>query len=64
MQSDEDIGKVAQAAPVLICKSFSIKIAKSLELFLQSLVKDAVSTATSLGSSRLTVSHLYYSKKK
>ncbi|KAI8062558.1 histone-fold-containing protein [Gongronella butleri] len=50
MQLDEDVGKVAQATPILI--------SKALELFMQSLIDQACGEARQRGAKRLTVSHL------
>ncbi|KAI8089722.1 histone-fold-containing protein [Halteromyces radiatus] len=50
MQLDEDVGKVAQATPILI--------SKALELFMQSLIDQACSEARQRGAKRLTVAHL------
>ncbi|KAI9308268.1 histone-fold-containing protein [Cunninghamella echinulata] len=50
MQLDEDVGKVAQATPILI--------SKALELFMQSLIDQACNQARQRSSKRLTVAHL------
>ncbi|KAI8334683.1 histone-fold-containing protein [Chlamydoabsidia padenii] len=50
MQLDEDVGKVAQATPILI--------SKALELFMQSLIDQACNEARSRSAKRLTVAHL------
>ncbi|KAL4450166.1 hypothetical protein ABPG77_010835 [Micractinium sp. CCAP 211/92] len=50
MQSDEDVGKVAKASPVLI--------AKALDIFLASIVEGAAAIAESRGAKMLTASHL------
>jgi len=50
MQMDEDVGKVAQATPVLI--------SKALELFMQSLIDSACQETRSRSAKRITVSHL------
>ncbi|CAG8464568.1 1871_t:CDS:2 [Ambispora gerdemannii] len=50
MQMDEDVGKVAQATPVLI--------SKALELFMQSLIDQACQETRARSAKRITVSHL------
>ncbi|CEJ04882.1 DR1-associated protein 1 (negative cofactor 2 alpha) [Rhizopus azygosporus] len=50
MQLDEDVGKVAQATPILI--------SKALELFMQSLIDQACQESRSRQAKRLTVAHL------
>ncbi|ODV94307.1 hypothetical protein PACTADRAFT_51165 [Pachysolen tannophilus NRRL Y-2460] len=50
MQSDEDIGKVAQATPVVV--------GRALELFLCSLVEKSCHEARENGSRRITSSHI------
>lgn len=50
MQSDEDVGKVSKASPVLI--------AKALDVFLQSIVEGAAQIATGRGARMLTQSHI------
>ncbi|KAF9976746.1 hypothetical protein BGZ73_007971 [Actinomortierella ambigua] len=50
MQLDEDVGKVAQATPVLI--------SKALELFMQSLIDEACVETRAKNAKRLTVAHL------
>jgi len=50
MQMDEDVGKVAQATPVLI--------SKALELFMQSLIDKACAETRSRNGKRLSVAHL------
>ncbi|KAL1920148.1 uncharacterized protein VTP21DRAFT_1294 [Calcarisporiella thermophila] len=50
MQMDEDVGKVAQATPVLI--------SKALELFMQSLIDEACKEARVRNAKRLSVAHL------
>lgn len=67
MQSDEDVGKVAQATPVLICSCpvhLSRRLpnhhsAKTLELFLQKLVERAVLRTQAKGARVVSVAHLY-----
>ncbi|GAA5899293.1 uncharacterized protein JCM6883_005173 [Sporobolomyces salmoneus] len=46
IQTDEDVGKVAQATPIVV--------SKALELFLASLVEASVKDAESRGSQKLT----------
>lgn len=50
MQTDEDIGKVAQATPTAV--------AKALELFMIALVSKGASNAKDQGSKRVTATHL------
>ena len=50
MQTDEDIGKVAQATPTAV--------AKALELFMIALVSKGAQSATEQGSKRVTATHL------
>ncbi|CAO3688837.1 unnamed protein product [Umbelopsis vinacea] len=50
MQMDEDVGKVAQATPILI--------SKALELFMQSLIDQACVETRSRNAKRLSVAHL------
>ncbi|ORY91828.1 histone-fold-containing protein [Syncephalastrum racemosum] len=50
MQLDEDVGKVAQATPVLI--------SKALELFMQSLIDQACQETRQRHAKRLTAAHL------
>ncbi|KAJ2360754.1 H2A super protein, partial [Coemansia sp. RSA 2607] len=50
MQMDEEVGKMAQATPVLI--------SKSLELFMQSIVEDVVKQARVCNARKVTVTHL------
>ena len=50
MQSDEDVGKVAAAVPVLI--------SKSLELFAEKLLRSANDVIERRGARTLTPSHL------
>lgn len=50
MQSDEDIGKVAQATPVVV--------AKALELFMVSLIEESCSQARSRNAKRVSPAHL------
>lgn len=50
MQSDEDIGKVAQATPIVV--------AKALELFMTSLIQESCNQARSRNAKRITPAHL------
>ncbi|KAF7731847.1 hypothetical protein EC973_007678 [Apophysomyces ossiformis] len=50
MQLDEDVGKVAQATPILI--------SKALELFMQSLIDQACQETRVRNAKRLSVAHL------
>ena len=50
MQSDEDVGKVAAAVPVII--------SKSLELFVETFLKNANALIVRRGARTLTPSHL------
>jgi len=73
MQADEDVGKVAQVTPVVVCKShpapithtqhhssltFYRAIAKALELFMISLVTKSAQEAKTRGSTRVGAAHL------
>ncbi|KAI9013979.1 histone-fold-containing protein [Phycomyces nitens] len=50
MQLDEDVGKVAQATPILI--------SKALELFMQSLIDQACQETRTRNAKRLSAAHL------
>ncbi|KAJ1034091.1 hypothetical protein NDA18_000961 [Ustilago nuda] len=50
MQADEDVGKVAQATPVLI--------SKALELFMASIVEETVKETRSCGAKKMTPYHV------
>ncbi|CDU24465.1 related to BUR6-subunit of a heterodimeric NC2 transcription regulator complex with Ncb2p [Sporisorium scitamineum] len=50
MQADEDVGKVAQATPVLI--------SKALELFMASIVQETVKETRSRGAKKMTPYHV------
>ncbi|SHO76819.1 Similar to S.cerevisiae protein BUR6 (Subunit of a heterodimeric NC2 transcription regulator complex) [Malassezia sympodialis ATCC 42132] len=50
MQADEDVGKVAQATPVVI--------SKALELFMQDIVEKAAEQTRSTGGKRVSPYHL------
>ena len=72
MQADEDVGKVAQVTPVVVCKypltcplllhQITMLIhsptAKALELFMISLVTKAATQAKQRGSKRVLATHL------
>ncbi|KAI0051298.1 hypothetical protein FA95DRAFT_1512438 [Auriscalpium vulgare] len=55
MQKDEEVGKVAQATPVVIC---ACSFPKALELFLQMIVDEASNVTTSRGSKKVEAYHL------
>ncbi|KAL8281167.1 hypothetical protein RQP46_006525 [Phenoliferia psychrophenolica] len=56
IQADEDVGKVAQGTPVVVCAFLSsfTTFTKALELFLASLVAECVKDATERGSKKIT----------
>jgi hypothetical protein len=73
MQKDEEVGKVAQATPVVICNVFfqCLKLffftdtwmfrnglAKALELFLALIIEKSSSVSSERGSKRVEVYHL------
>jgi len=69
MQKDEEVGKVAQATPIVICMSHSPFLpaiahgltsitAKALELFLQLVVDEASRVTTARGSKKVEAYHL------
>lgn len=72
MQTNEDVGKVAQATPVVVCESDGAfptlesagqlrrecVTAKALEMFMQSIVDETVRQARDKGSRKLTSQHL------
>lgn len=68
MQADDDVGKVAQVTPVVVCKfcpahppdrtSTDPATAKALELFMISLVTKAAAEAKSRNSKRVGAIHL------
>lgn len=70
MQKDEEVGKVAQATPVVICASLNIRneslnahvigvnLAKALELFLALLVQEAADVTSGRNSKRVEAYHL------
>ncbi len=68
MQMDNDIGKVALATPILICKNnpkiilkkiINCFLAKALEIFMQNLVDKISEKSKSLGANKLELFHLY-----
>ncbi|OLL22838.1 DNA polymerase epsilon subunit C [Neolecta irregularis DAH-3] len=50
MQADEDVGKVAQVAPVIV--------SKALELFMQSIIGEACKETRDAGAKKVTVTHM------
>jgi len=68
MQKDEEVGKVAQATPVVICCVFPIGIsqfapyskptAKALEMFLAMLVEESNKVTAARGSKKVEAYHL------
>ncbi|KZV98932.1 histone-fold-containing protein [Exidia glandulosa HHB12029] len=60
MQKDEEVGKVAQATPVVICSSALTQYAaaKALELFLERLVKEAHKVTSERNARRVEPYHL------
>ncbi|KAI0349386.1 histone-fold-containing protein, partial [Trametes cingulata] len=60
MQKDEEVGKVAQATPVVICASccFTSCGSKALELFLAMIVEEASNVTVERGSKRVEAYHL------
>jgi hypothetical protein len=68
MQADDDVGKVAQVTPVVVCtrstplltcfKILTRILAKALELFMISLVTKAAAEAKSRNSKRVNTLHL------
>ncbi|KAG5352173.1 hypothetical protein C0989_003373 [Termitomyces sp. Mn162] len=57
MQKDEEVGKVAQATPIVISSRRSI-IAKALELFLGLIIDQASKVTTDRGSKKVEAYHL------
>ncbi|EFJ49590.1 hypothetical protein VOLCADRAFT_34298, partial [Volvox carteri f. nagariensis] len=55
MQTDDDVGKISQATPILIGK---LKRRRAMELFLEKLCRQAISIAQSRQAKTLTPSHL------
>jgi hypothetical protein len=65
MQLDNEIGKVALATPILICKlmktnlkSLIFCLAKALEVFMQNLVDEACKRVQNGGSTKLETFYL------
>ncbi|KAF8530067.1 histone-fold-containing protein [Hysterangium stoloniferum] len=63
MQKDEDVGKVAQATPVVICTLLRLLkglafLAKALELFLGNVVEEAYKVSISRNAKRVEPYHL------
>jgi hypothetical protein len=68
MQKDEEVGKVAQATPIVICTSLRVlrhrtslnklNPAKALELFLQLVVDEAARVTSARGSKKVEAYHL------
>ncbi|KAI0065214.1 hypothetical protein BV25DRAFT_1799128 [Artomyces pyxidatus] len=69
MQKDEEVGKVAQATPIVICTSAILSTgmqdakadttpAKALELFLQMIIDEASSVTVARGSKKVEAYHL------
>ncbi|KAI8995237.1 histone-fold-containing protein, partial [Trametes punicea] len=56
MQKDEEVGKVAQATPVVICE-YQL-LSKALELFLAMIVDEASKVTIERGSKRVEAYHL------
>jgi len=53
MQKDEEVGKVAQATPIVI--------SKALELFLGLIIEESHKVSSSRGSKKVEAYHLYVS---
>ncbi|KZT66894.1 hypothetical protein DAEQUDRAFT_639119, partial [Daedalea quercina L-15889] len=72
MQKDEEVGKVAQATPIVICESpckrpgravaeeliIVFCLAKALELFLAMIIEEASKVTVERGSKRVEAYHL------
>ncbi|KAH9929169.1 histone-fold-containing protein, partial [Fomitopsis serialis] len=72
MQKDEEVGKVAQATPIVICESrlkrtgrlieglliLAPRSAKALELFLAMIIEEASKVTAERGSKRVEAYHL------
>lgn len=71
MQKDDEVGKVAQATPIVICKSGLVSVpklllisrlwwnaAKALELFMADLVQEGSNITIQRGAKRLEAYHL------
>ena len=73
MQKDEEVGKVAQATPVVICtwppSHASVHVltrlralAKALEMFLQMIVEEAAKVTAERGAKKVEAYHLCVSR--
>ncbi|KAA1470793.1 hypothetical protein DENSPDRAFT_775530 [Dentipellis sp. KUC8613] len=63
MQKDEEVGKVAQATPIVICAAILTDtshplLAKALELFLQMIIEESSKVTVSRGSKKVEAYHL------
>jgi hypothetical protein len=67
MQKDEEVGKVAQVAPVLICNNVFLgpncithisKLAKALELFMQNLIDETCVITKDCNAKKMSTAHL------
>ncbi|KAI0696995.1 histone-fold-containing protein, partial [Cerioporus squamosus] len=58
MQKDEEVGKVAQATPVVICACTARVLDRALELFLAMIVEEASNVTIDRGSKRVEAYHL------
>ena len=73
MQKDEEVGKVAQATPIVICaylilpiilrfanlSPWSLLVAKALELFLAMIIEESSNVTVKRGAKKVEVYHLY-----
>ena len=73
MQKDEEVGKVAQATPIVICaylilpiifrfanlSLWSLLVAKALELFLAMIIEESSNVTVKRGAKKVEVYHLY-----
>ena len=75
MQKDEEVGKVAQATPIVICTYLilpntlrlanlllllsSLSVAKALELFLAMIIEESTNVTVKRGAKKVEVYHLY-----
>lgn len=70
MQKDDEVGKVAQATPIVICELYCryvecrwancnyMRAAKALEMFLSMIVDEAHKVTSERGSKRVEAYHL------
>ncbi|KAI6008768.1 histone-fold-containing protein [Pisolithus orientalis] len=60
MQKDEEVGKVAQATPIVICMYAlgSTSLSKALELFLSMIVEEACNVTVHRGAKKVEAYHL------